>query len=103
LTKQAVSNAITALYEWIGLKENKALSDLQGDLTRNLQQIGFRLENRKYVPHVTIGREVKLRSGYVQLEVPKANFNLKNIELMKSERMNGKLIYTPVYSKSANY
>jgi len=85
---------------WIGLKENKSLSGLQADLTRHLQQKGFMLENRKYVPHVTIGREVKLRSGFVQPEVSQIGFNVTSIELMKSERINGKLTYTPVYSKS---
>jgi len=84
---------------WIGLKENKSLSGLQADLTRRLQQKGFIMENRKFIPHVTVGREVKLRSGFVQPEVSQVDFNVTSIELMKSERINGKLTYTPVYSK----
>ena len=84
---------------WIGLKENQSLSDLQAELTRCLQQKGFLLENRKYVPHVTVGREVKMRAGFVHPEVPQISFNITSIELMKSERINGKLTYTSVYAK----
>jgi 2'-5' RNA ligase len=84
---------------WIGLKENKILSDLQSNLSEGLSQKGFPLENRKYTPHVTIGREVKLRDGFVHPEVRKVGFTIKSIELMKSEHARGKLVYTPVFSK----
>ena len=84
---------------WIGMKENKSLSDLQADLSERLRQKGFMSENRKYFPHVTIGREVKMRSGLVRPKVPQVSFNVTSIELMKSERINDKLTYTPVYSK----
>ena len=83
---------------WVGLKENKPLSDLQANLTGRLQQKGFILESRKYFPHVTFGREVKLRPGFVQPKVMQVGFKVTSIELMKSERINGKLTYTPIYS-----
>ena len=86
---------------WIGLKENKTLSLLQAELTAHLKQKGFILETRKYVPHVTIGRQVKMPAGFVKPKVPQVSFNITSIELMKSERINGKLVYTKVYSKSA--
>jgi 2'-5' RNA ligase len=85
---------------WIGLKENNSLSCLQADLTERLIQKGFILENRKYTPHVTIGREVKMPAGFVKPEVHPVGFNITNIELMKSERLDGKLVYMPVYSIS---
>ena len=85
---------------WLGLKETQPLSDLQADLYNRLKQNGFILENHNYFPHATIGREVKMRSGFVRSEVRRESFNVTSIELMKSERINGKLIYTPVYSKS---
>jgi len=84
---------------WIGLKENKLLSDLQAELTECLIQKGFLLENRKYTPHVTIGREVRMRTGFAIPEIQQISFNITSIELMKSERINGKLVYTKVYSR----
>ena len=84
---------------WIGLKENKSLSDLQANLTEHLMQKGFILENRKYTPHVTIGREVKMPAGFVKPEIQQDKFDVTSIELMKSERINGKLVYTLLHSK----
>ena len=86
---------------WIGLKENDSTSVLQADLTQRLKQKGFVLENRKYTPHVTIAREVKMLAGFVKPEIPQDSFDVTSVELMKSERINGKLRYTPVFSKSA--
>jgi 2'-5' RNA ligase len=87
---------------WIGLKENELLSCLQADLTGRLQQKGFILENRKYTPHVTLGREVKMPNGFMQPAVPQVGFDITSIELMKSERINNKLVYTPIHSRNAN-
>jgi len=87
---------------WIGLKANKTLSDLQAALTIRLIQKGFMLEDRQYSPHVTIGREIKLPQGFITPEIPQVSFTIASIELMKSERLNGKLTYTQVYSKSAD-
>ena len=86
---------------WIGLKDNKPLSDLQADLSGRLQRRGFMLENRRYVPHVTIGREVKAPTDFIKPDVRQVSFNVTSIELMLSERINGKLVYTPVYSKNS--
>jgi 2'-5' RNA ligase len=86
---------------WVGLKENKSLSDLQANLSVRLFQKGFLPENRKFTPHVTIGRQVRVNAGFVKPEVPQAKCDVISIELMKSERINGKLIYTPIYSKKA--
>ena len=83
---------------WVGLKESKCLSDLQADLCNRLEQMGFLMENRKFTPHITIAREVKMKSGYVQPEAPQTSFYVASIELMKSERINGKLVYTPVFA-----
>jgi len=87
---------------WIGLKENKSLSDLQANLSARLQQKGFVLESRKYVPHVTIGREVRLHDRFVPPKVSQFSFTAKSIELMKSERINGKLSYIRILKKSSN-
>ena len=87
---------------WVGLKENKSLSGLQADLSGRLRKKGFIMESRKYLPHVTIGREVKMRTGLVQPEVPKICCIVTSIELMKSERFDGKLVYTSIFSKKQN-
>jgi 2'-5' RNA ligase len=87
---------------WIGLKENKSLSGLQTDLSERLNLKGFVPENRKYKPHVTIGREVRMPAGFVQPNVRQVGFNVTSIELMKSERINGRWVYTQMHTVNVN-
>ncbi|MDU5013262.1 MAG: RNA 2',3'-cyclic phosphodiesterase, partial [Clostridium botulinum] len=43
---------------WLGIEENKELITLQRNLRNLLINNGFKIENRKYKPHITIGREI---------------------------------------------
>ena len=84
---------------WAGVQANKKLTDLQQNLTSGLRAVGFELENRKYSPHITLGREVVTQA--VPRKITPFGETVGSIELMKSERLNGKLTYTAVHSKSA--
>ena len=86
---------------WLGLKRSGALSALQAELSARLRQSGFALESREYTPHITLGREVRMRNGYKPPEVPAAEFSVKSVELMKSEHVGGRPTYTPIYSRNA--
>lgn len=82
---------------WAGISESKTLLDLQRSLTNELIASGFTLEKRKYSPHITLGREVVTDASPQILEGFEET--ISKIELMKSERICGKLIYTPIYEK----
>ena len=87
---------------WAGVHENKPLMDLQRDLTNKLITAGFKLDTRKYSPHITLGREVVTDERERAL-VPFGE-TINAIDLMVSERIQGKLtyrIYTSVSSASA--
>ena len=82
---------------WAEVKQSKALADLQADLADKLIASGFALEKRKYSPHITIGREVI--TSVAPWRVYPFGETVTSIELMKSERIAGKLTYTPIYKK----
>ena len=84
---------------WAGLRESKPLIALQGDLTEKLIASGFLLNKRRYNPHITLGREVKTSSMPESIEP--FGETVTSIDLMKSERINGKLTYTAIYTKEA--
>ena len=86
---------------WLGLRQSDALLALQAKLSARLGQSGFTLESRKYTPHITLGREVKMPAGYEPPKIASTEFGVTSIELMKSEYINSKLTYTPICSKSA--
>ena len=85
---------------WAGLRESKPLIALQRELTEKLIAAGFILEKREYSPHITLGRDVVTDVKPWQIEP--FGETIGTIDLMKSERINGKLTYTAIYSKKAN-
>jgi 2'-5' RNA ligase len=82
---------------WVSVKESKPLADLQYELTDKLIDDGFSLEKRKYSPHITLGREVMTDAAPQQIEPIEER--ISSIELMKSERIQGKLTYTAIHKK----
>lgn len=86
---------------WVGMARNPLLSDLHHRLSSALSEDGFRLENREYRPHLTLGRQVllvpqfnpqKWESEYLPIHTP-----VTKVSLMKSERIQGKLTYTELF------
>ena len=80
---------------WAGAQAGVPLIDLQSRLTDKLIRAGFTLDKRKYNPHITLGREITTEATPWQI-VPFGE-TVTSIELMKSERINGKLTYTAIY------
>ena len=82
---------------WAGLRESRPLIALQGSLSEKLIAAGFTLEKRRYSPHITLGREVK--TDAIPRSIIPFGETVSKIDLMKSERITGKLTYTAIYSK----
>jgi len=83
---------------WAGVKEDTILLDLQQSLTTELCAKGFQPDNRKYNPHITLGREIVTEVSPKKVEP--FGETVTKIELMKSERVNGKLTYTAIFVKN---
>ena len=83
---------------WAGLREVKPLMDLQHEIEHKLALCGFEMDGRKYNPHITLGREVVTDSTPWRIEP--FGETVTSVELMKSERINGKLTYTAIHSLS---
>jgi 2'-5' RNA ligase len=79
---------------WAGLREDKPLLALQRDVSNKLAAAGFTLERRKFSPHITLGREVVTNAKPWQIEP--FGETVRSIELMKSERIAGRLTYTAI-------
>lgn len=88
---------------WVGVKENDILYKTQAELHNMLLGKGFDLEDRQYKPHLTLGRKVKMdetfNSETLLNDIEQLTINVDKIDLMKSENINGKLIYSVIYSK----
>ncbi|MDR0470092.1 MAG: RNA 2',3'-cyclic phosphodiesterase [Peptococcaceae bacterium] len=93
--KQGQSGAIW----WAGADESKPILDLQRALTDKLISAGFPLNTRRYSPHITLGRQVVTDAAPWRIEP--FGETASSIDLMKSERLSGKLTYTAIYQKAA--
>lgn len=88
---------------WLGIDDNDTLYKINNKLHQSLIDKDFELEDREYKPHITIGREVKLKDSFNTNElddiVKNIKININKVDLMKSEFITGKLIHSIVYSK----
>ncbi|MCK9557702.1 MAG: RNA 2',3'-cyclic phosphodiesterase [Candidatus Cloacimonetes bacterium] len=88
---------------WVGTDNNNDLKWIYEQLYKNLTSYDFYLRDLEYVPHLTLGREIELKpdadvESYRQ-EFPTIDIHVDRINLMKSERIDGKLTYTVLYTK----
>jgi len=86
---------------WAGIADNARLFAMQHDLTEKLISARFQMENRKYNPHITLARKVVTKEQPRQVEP--FGETIRSVELMKSERLQGKLTYTIVHMKKIGY
>ena len=85
---------------YAGLYRHKPLILVQREITYKLALCGFEMDGRKYRPHVTLGREVTTEA--VPWEFEPFGETVTAIDLMKSERIGGKLIYTAIHTKNSD-
>jgi len=83
---------------WAGIYENGDLLELHTNLTTGLLENGFVCDKRKFNPHITLGREIITKAQPRQIEP--FSETVKKIELMKSERIGGKLTYTAIHGRN---
>lgn len=88
---------------WAGIEKNPVLNKLYDQLVSELIESGFPLERREYKPHLTLGRQVVMERGFnsenFSQSIKLISVKAEKISLMKSERINGKLTYTEIYTK----
>lgn len=83
---------------WIGVDHSSVLQEIQCFLSKSLAEAGFLIEKRKYTPHLTLGRNIRLLTQ-PQKSITPIEFPVDSISLMKSENINGKTTYTQLYQK----
>lgn len=91
------------LLYWIGARNNPVLLSLQKELVQALEKNQIPVDGKAFKPHITLGRRMRMEEGFGEEEFEKSITPVKqrvnSISLMKSERVNGKLVYTEVYRK----
>ncbi len=84
------------------IKGKTPLVKLFDAIEKEVVESGFEPENRKYRPHVTLGKKVVFHNGSFTNELPYYNHEIRctKLTLFESKRIDGVLTYTPLYQKS---
>ncbi len=75
------------------------IGNLVDELTRSLEPLGFRPEERRFHPHVTLGKNRRpsaMEAIPLDLEDDQGQFEVNSFALYKSELTPGGSIYTPL-------
>ncbi len=80
---------------WAGVRDNERLEALALRVQNALRQAGFPIERRPWRPHITLVR--RWRGPKPCLTVPDAPMRVERVSLMKSERVDGRLVYTELW------
>ena len=88
---------------WVGINGNGTFAALQQEIEDAMASMGFEKENRKFVPHLTLGRFRSLigkESLLEEIELHKDNkfgvIDVKSVYLMKSDLSPAGAKYTKV-------
>lgn len=85
---------------WVGVRKSRALGALQERLREALLEKDFPQEDREYIPHLTVGRTRKVRSGtdllspYVRTAF--GDFDIRSFTLFESLLCGGHPVYKPL-------
>lgn len=82
---------------WAGVSSCPPLESLYRQLADGLRRAGFTVEQRPFRPHVTLARETVLQGELPERE--DISCQVFGVSLMKSERIQGKLVYSCIYFK----
>ncbi|MGI5978991.1 MAG: RNA 2',3'-cyclic phosphodiesterase [Oscillospiraceae bacterium] len=83
---------------WVGVEKNKTLQKLVRALRDGLREAGIAFDEKPFRPHITIGRQI-VSDMPVALTFPETEMTVDRVSLMKSERVNGRLVYTEIYGR----
>lgn len=81
---------------WAGIEKNEMLMNFQKKLRISLPAADFKLETLKYIPHITLGREVLTEKPISDYIISPFRIDLESFVLMESKRVNDYLTYEPI-------
>ena len=84
---------------WVGLKGNQGLSAIVRDVRAALEAAGIPYDGKKFVPHITIVRN--MIGSYQKVPSPKGEMMVKKISVMRSDIKEGKRVYTELFPDRA--
>ena len=84
---------------WLGMEENHELQILQAQLTKELGKASFSVDEREFVPHLTLARKIRPKWMPKKEKLPHSiSAKIGRVSLMRSQQIDGKTVYTELMS-----
>ena len=80
---------------WVGAHHNPDMQRLAEKVRDALRAAGFKLDPKPFKPHITLARRL-VCEGKPAIETPRVSAPVGEFVLMRSDRVEGRLVYTPV-------
>ncbi len=77
---------------WLGIDGEKKLKAITAELRKKLDIRGIDYAKGRFQPHITLVRQPS--DMPLDIDIESANMTVKEISVMKSERISGRLVYT---------
>ena len=78
---------------WAGTAPCPALETLAASARRALEEAGFSLEKRPFVPHITLARHYRPKGEMPQLSLPPVEMAVREVLLLESLQREGRSVY----------
>jgi 2'-5' RNA ligase len=83
---------------WAGVRKCAGLMNLHAAIGDSLKEVGHKIEDRDYTPHITIARLKRRSPELLELYLSahsgfSASFRVNSFRLYSSEHIEGKLVY----------
>ena len=79
----------------IGIRGGQGIHNLASDIRKAFDAAGIDYDKKKFTPHMTIVRKAVGRPG--KIAVPGVDMMVKKVSLMRSDRVDGKMVYTEIF------
>lgn len=86
---------------WAGVHESEPLMKLVKRLRYELAKADIPFDNKSFMPHITLLRNVDDTKGVPETNVPAVSMTVGSISLFRSDRGKNGMIYTEIGSVSA--
>ena len=82
---------------WYLTGNSPKAADISDTLGQLLRENGFMVENRDFIPHITLARRCKLKNGTAPKEGEPVSVQVQRLWLMESRQIRGSTVYVPVF------
>lgn len=88
---------------WVGVEPSPGLLTAREALAGALDRVGLWMDPKPFRPHLTLGRQVRIREDFDAAAwaagLPALTCRVDRLTLMRSQRLQGQLTYTPLYRR----